>query len=93
MLEQNANESLAKFADGSISKTQQAADATNAFLRSGVDTVLETSQQLRHGAQEVSTKTVNYIRDEPVKSVLMAAATGAVLMALFSLVRRAPARL
>ena len=42
----------------------------------------------RDRAAKVSDNTVGYIKDEPMKSMLIAAATGAALMALVSLVTR-----
>ena len=92
MTDITSTEAITKFADGAISKTQHAADTANAFLRSGVDTVLQTSQQLSEGAQNATAKTVHFIQDEPIKAVLIAAATGAVLMALVSMVSRSPVR-
>jgi ElaB/YqjD/DUF883 family membrane-anchored ribosome-binding protein len=44
--------------------------------------------RLRDQAMRAGTNTTHYIRAEPVKSVLMAAATGAALMALVSLLNR-----
>ncbi|MBP9905925.1 MAG: hypothetical protein KBF66_10225 [Rhodoferax sp.] len=52
----------------------------------GLNSVRETTYQLRQKAEHASENTVNYIKHEPVKSVLIAAATGAALMALISLV-------
>ncbi len=63
----------------------RATEQASALAQRGVDTVRETSQQLRDKALRASDNTVNYIRDEPVKSMLIAAATGAALMALVSL--------
>ena len=54
-----------------------------------VDAVRESSQQLQDKAARASDSTAKYIRDEPVKSLLIAAATGAVLMALANLMWRA----
>ena len=54
-----------------------------------VEAVRESSQQLQDRAARVSDNTVKYIRNEPVKSLLIAAATGAVLMALANLMWRA----
>jgi len=54
-----------------------------------VEAVRESSQQLQDRAARVSDSTVKYIRNEPVKSLLIAAATGAVLMALANLMWRA----
>ena len=54
----------------------------------GIDAVRGGSRHLRDSAQQASKQTVGYIRQEPVKAMLMAAATGAALMALVSLVTR-----
>ena len=43
---------------------------------------------LREKAQMASEQTVAYVKDEPVKSMLIAAATGALLMGLVSLLGR-----
>ena len=61
--------------------------AENAARR-GVEAVRDTSAQLRDKAQQASDSTVSYIKDEPVKAMLIAAATGAALMALISLIGR-----
>jgi ElaB/YqjD/DUF883 family membrane-anchored ribosome-binding protein len=50
--------------------------------------VRDSSQQLREKAVQASDQTVAYIKDEPVKSMLIAAATGAALMGLISLMGR-----
>ena len=68
---------------------ERAVESVNAFAHRGVDGVRETSQQLRIKAEKASENTVNYIRQEPVKAVLIAAATGAALMALINLVNHA----
>jgi ElaB/YqjD/DUF883 family membrane-anchored ribosome-binding protein len=54
----------------------------------GMEAVRESSQQLREKALRASDSTVAYVKDEPVKAMLIAAATGALLMALVSLVAR-----
>ena len=50
-----------------------------------LDSVRDGSHQLSAKAAQASDDTVNYIKHEPVKSMLIAAATGAALMALISL--------
>jgi ElaB/YqjD/DUF883 family membrane-anchored ribosome-binding protein len=55
---------------------------TAALVQHGVDSVKNTSRQIRDGANNASDRTVAYIREEPVKSVLIAAATGAAVVAL-----------
>ena len=57
--------------------------------RKSADAVRETSAQLRDRASRAQEQTVGYIKDEPVKAMLIAAATGAALMALVSLATRA----
>ena len=66
----------------------RASDQASALARRGVDAVRDTSQQLRDKALRASDTTVQYIKDEPVKSMFIAAATGAALMALVSLLAR-----
>jgi ElaB/YqjD/DUF883 family membrane-anchored ribosome-binding protein len=53
-----------------------------------VEAVRESSQQLQDKAARASDVTVKYVRDEPVKSLLIAAATSAALMALVNLMIR-----
>ena len=64
---------------------ERSTEQVSAMLKSGADTVLNTSRQLRNKALQASDCTVNYVKDEPVKAMLIAAATGAALMALLSL--------
>ena len=68
---------------------ERASDKVSAITHRGIDSVRETSHQLRVKAEHAADNTVSYIRQEPVKSVLIAAATGAALMALVSLASRA----
>jgi ElaB/YqjD/DUF883 family membrane-anchored ribosome-binding protein len=60
--------------------------------RRGADAVRETSAQLRDKALQAQDTTVGYIKDEPLKAMLIAAATGAALMALVSLASRSSRR-
>jgi ElaB/YqjD/DUF883 family membrane-anchored ribosome-binding protein len=48
----------------------------------------DASHQVRERALRVSDNTVGYVRDEPVKSMLIAAAAGAVMMAVLGFLRR-----
>ena len=70
----------------------RAAEQASALAQRGVDTVRETSQQLRDKAVRASESTVKYVKDEPVKSVLIAVATGAALMALAGMKSRSRER-
>ena len=66
---------------------RMSAKAEDAAKR-GMEVMRDTTQQLREKAQIAGDSTVAYVKDEPVKSMLIAAATGAALMALISLMNR-----
>jgi ElaB/YqjD/DUF883 family membrane-anchored ribosome-binding protein len=65
------------------------AGQAEALARRGVDAVKDTATQVRERAASVGDATVRYVKDEPVKSVLIAAATGAALMGLLALIQSA----
>ncbi|MEO7108083.1 MAG: hypothetical protein ABIZ09_17035 [Rhodoferax sp.] len=72
-------------ADTAIHSTQRLANDA----MEGVSHSLQTARkQVVSGANQASDKTIAFIRDEPVKSVLIAAATGAALVALSRLIGR-----
>jgi len=60
-------------------------DRLGTLSRRGLDAVRRRSVRLQDQALHASDSTLHYIRGEPVKSVLIAAAAGAALMALFTL--------
>ena len=60
----------------------------SALTQRSVDAMRDGSQHLREKALQASDSAVGYIKDEPVKAMLIAAATGAALMALLSLMAR-----
>jgi ElaB/YqjD/DUF883 family membrane-anchored ribosome-binding protein len=68
-----------------LSKVSSQAEAA---ARRGMDAVRDTSQQLREKAVHAQDMTVAYVKDEPVKAMLIAAATGALLMGLISMMGR-----
>jgi len=90
-----ANDALNTLSDKVQEVRDQAAPVLNrvaekaeTLARRGIDAVKDSSQQVREKALRVSDSTVGYIKDEPVKAILIAAATGAALMALISLMTR-----
>lgn len=91
-----ANAAFDRLSDKVDSARDQAAPLINrlssqaeAAARRSADAVRETSAQLRDKALRAQDTTVGYIKDEPVKAMLIAAATGAALMALIGLMSRA----
>lgn len=65
-----------------------ATEQAGAMLHRGIDALRDGTQQLRTKAQQAGDGTTQYIQQEPVKAVLIAAATGAALMALIGLMTR-----
>lgn len=63
-------------------------DQIGALAQRGVNAVRDTSQQLHDKALRASDSAIGYVKHEPVKAMLIAAATGAALMALISLMAR-----
>jgi len=76
----------------STDKPSHLIEQASAMANRGMDSVRDTSHLLRVKAEHASDTTVNYIREEPVKSVLIAAAAGATLLALVNLVARSSDR-
>ena len=58
------------------------------LARRSADAVRDRSADIKERATRASDATLGYIKDEPVKAILIAAATGAALMALLSLLNR-----
>jgi len=90
-----ANEAFDRLSDKVEDARSHAAPLLNrlstqaeAAARRGADMVRDTSAQLRERATAAQDTTVSYIREEPVKAMLIAAATGAALMALVGLLTR-----
>lgn len=65
----------------------QAGDHVSSLAEHGAEAIRGTTHAVRERARHASDATLDYIRNEPLKAVLIAAATGAVLMALISLMR------
>lgn len=70
---------------------ERATEAAGALARRGTDALRDTSGHLRDAALRTSDNAVRRVRNEPVKSVLIAAAAGALLMALVGLLTRSRA--
>lgn len=66
----------------------RATEQASALTQRGVDGVLDVSHLIRNKALRASDNTVDYIKDEPVKAMLIAAVAGAALMAVVSLFSR-----
>lgn len=67
---------------------QRLVSQAESMARRSMDAMRDSSTQLRNQADRVSANTMNYIRDEPAKAVLIAAIVGAAVIALASLANR-----
>ncbi len=66
----------------------RATEQASALAQRGMDALRTGSQQIRDRAVLATDVTSGYIKNDPIKAVLIAAATGAALMALVSLLSR-----
>ncbi len=89
------NAALDRLADKVDSAREQVAPVIDrlseeaaAVARRGMDSIRDNSADLRERAAQVSDAAVAHVKDEPLKAVLIAAATGAALMALGILASR-----
>jgi len=78
--------------DQATESAQTVLKATQRAANAALDGITGTSEQLLASAHRASDKTAQYIRDEPVKSVLIAAAAGAAVATLISLLTRSQHR-
>jgi len=93
---QDAHDHLAEDARQAVKSAkpmmERLAKDAESIARRGLDSARETSRHLRERASQATDSTVNYIKDEPVKSMLIAAAAGAALVTLISLLSRSRQR-
>jgi ElaB/YqjD/DUF883 family membrane-anchored ribosome-binding protein len=90
-----ANEALDTLSDKVQDAKDQAAPVLNRvaakaeeLARRSADVMRDRTADMKDRAVRTSDMTIGYIKDEPVKAILIAAATGAVLMALVTLLNR-----
>ena len=88
MITDKPSKNPTKLADAAAPLMDSASEQATELVQRVVEAVRESSQQLQDKAARASDVTVKYVRDEPVKSLLIAAAAGATLMALVSLMLR-----
>ena len=93
--QQAANKALDKAADkvdevksNVAPMLDKASDQTQKLMQQGREVLNDTSQMVREKASQASDLAVGYAKDEPVKAMLMAAAAGALLMGLVTMMAR-----
>ena len=85
---EEALDSLSATMHGARDHAAPMLDRAAALASRGAAAMRDGTDRVRERAQRASDSTVGYIRDEPVKAMLIAAATGAALMAVLGLVTR-----
>lgn len=75
-------------ADAASNALHRAGDQAAALAQRGADTLHRSSDALQSRARHYRHEATAYIHREPAKSMLIAAATGATLMALLALMTR-----
>jgi len=90
-----ANEALDRLSDKvqethdkAAPKLVRMAEKAEHLVRRSSDVLRDGSHQVREKAVLASDRTIAYIKDEPVKAVLIAAAAGAAMLALVNLMSR-----
>jgi ElaB/YqjD/DUF883 family membrane-anchored ribosome-binding protein len=87
------------YADEARGLTGQALETTKEFASHALDVAAERARNLRYGARDLASRgvstvgdyaqtTTRYVRDEPIRSALIAAAIGATIAALVIAARR-----
>ncbi len=74
--------------NATVPALERLGSGAESLARRGAETARVKSQQLREQAHRSSEQAVGYIRQEPFKSVLLAAAVGALFGLLLSMGRR-----
>jgi len=82
------NDQVETARDRAVPLVDRLTSQAEGVARRSVEAMRDTSAQLRDRATRASESTVGYIKGEPVKAMLIAAAVGAALMALVGLVSR-----
>lgn len=67
---------------------QRAGEQTSALTQQGLDAVHGGAQAVRDQVRQTGDSTIEYVKAEPVKAMLIAAAAGAALTALIGLMGR-----
>lgn len=85
---EKATRSLDRALESGQAAARRATERASEMASRGLDAVRDGSQHLRDRALRVTDDSVQYIKHEPVKSMLYAAVAGAALMGIVSLLSR-----
>jgi ElaB/YqjD/DUF883 family membrane-anchored ribosome-binding protein len=78
--------------DKTVPVIDRLAERAEDLARRSIGSIRDGSKQIAERAQTATNNTIEYIRDEPVKSVILSAVLGAGLMAIFAMLTRSGRR-
>jgi ElaB/YqjD/DUF883 family membrane-anchored ribosome-binding protein len=84
----NVSDKANRVNDESARGLEKAAARAQELGQQGIDALTDASKQLRDRARQASDIAVSYAKEDPFKALLIAAAAGALLMGLLSMVVR-----
>ena len=87
-VEMLAKDAASDYADDAKDTARSAVESTKAYAKSAVSAASRKFDDVRGQVEEVKQKSTAYIADEPVRAVMIAAAGGALLTALFLVAMR-----
>lgn len=67
---------------------KKVAEQAQSIVGQGIDSARAAAQRVRDGAAQASDSLVTYTKENPVKAILVAAASGALLLTLFNALSR-----
>jgi ElaB/YqjD/DUF883 family membrane-anchored ribosome-binding protein len=71
-----------------VTSIKKVADQTRAVVRQGMEAANTATKQVRDTAMHASDSLVAFTKENPIKTILVAAASGALLLALFNVLAR-----
>jgi ElaB/YqjD/DUF883 family membrane-anchored ribosome-binding protein len=83
-----SNGGTASAVDRAADKIAEAGVRASEVARRGAHQLSESTQQVKARLNEVSDSAIAYVKDEPVRAMLIAAGVGAALMALAGMLGR-----
>lgn len=91
MIMSNTPQPTEPLSDGLLPLMSEALEQADSLMHRGAGALHQTGQNLQQRTTHARELASDYVRKEPFKSLLMAAATGAVLMGMVSLLSRSRA--
>ena len=89
-LQAAASDGANRMTDAAVKEATRISDLARDWMQRYARTAMDAAGTVRDQALVANERTQRYVRDEPVKAVLIAAATGAVVTGLLMMATRSP---